>query len=89
MSLVLRDGVDPEFGYALVFMSIFVCLWTVGAYYASNDMQEPIMIKTFGGYSVIDSDSWKVFLVPDVIFIIITMLCFRFKSQSFTDGIKN
>ena len=83
MSLVLRDSVRPEFGYALVIMSIFVCLWTIAAYYASSDLQEPIMIKTIGGYSVIDSDSWKVFLVPDVIFIIITMLCFRFKTQSF------
>lgn len=77
MNLVLRDSIQPEFGYALVLFTIFICLWTIGAYYVSHDLQESIMIKTIGGYSVIDSDSWKVFLIPDVIFLIITVLCFR------------
>ena len=84
-TLVLRDSARPEFAYAMLVFSIFICLWTFGAYITSSDLQEPIMIKTVGGYSVIDSNSWRLFLIPDIISWIITIYCFRFKLQSFTN----
>ena len=87
-SLVLRDGATPEIGYALVGITIFIWLWTLGAFITSQDLQEPIFIKTIGGYSKIDSNSYQLFLIPDVILTILTVLCFRVRSQNKDSGMQ-
>lgn len=83
--LVLRDSARPEFAYAMLGMSIFIWLWMFGAYASTRDLTEPILMADTllhkGSYFVIDSDSYRVFLIPAIITSIITTCCFRFTKK--------
>lgn len=74
--LVMRDSINPSFGFAMLFMTVFASIWAYGAYITSRDM-EPMIISCITHLCVIDSNSYRVHLVLAIIFIIITSCCFR------------
>ena len=79
--LVLRDGVNPSFAYALLGFTILIWIALGISYMTRHDLDSPVVINCITHACLIDSNSWKVFAIPSMIFSIITFLCFRFSRK--------
>lgn len=77
--LVLRDGTRPELTYAFLGFTIFLWLWTLGAYLVTRDLTEPIVMRNtiLHSYYTINSESYLIFLILVIIFSIVSICCFR------------